>query len=192
MPLPNPGWNVVYGEIPAASKWSQLGANDDALAAGTGLNDLAITTAKLAMSAADHTKIKPQIINGDSTATVRFTTTSNSFVDVPGLDVVYTAPANCAMRIFLIPTVFITAGSSAAYSRITANGVKVDNSESYHVGSSVQVVSRPCFVDVAAGQTVTLRVQAKSDAGSMGVVNEGTGAAVDHHSRITGIVFSNQ
>ena len=39
MALPNPGWNVVYGEIPAASKWSQLGANDDALAAGTGMND---------------------------------------------------------------------------------------------------------------------------------------------------------
>lgn len=44
MPVPNPGWNVVYGEIPAASKWSQLGANDDALAAGTGISDDAILT----------------------------------------------------------------------------------------------------------------------------------------------------
>lgn len=42
MPVPYPGWNVVYGEIPAASKWSQLGANDDALAAGTALNDNAV------------------------------------------------------------------------------------------------------------------------------------------------------
>lgn len=39
MSLPYPGWNVVYGEIPAATKWSQLGANLDALAAGTGMND---------------------------------------------------------------------------------------------------------------------------------------------------------
>ena len=42
MPLPYPSWNVVYGEIPAASKWSQLGANDDALAAGTAFTDRAI------------------------------------------------------------------------------------------------------------------------------------------------------
>lgn len=40
--IPYPGWSVVYGEIPAASKWSQLGANDDALANGTGLDDLSI------------------------------------------------------------------------------------------------------------------------------------------------------
>lgn len=57
MALPNPGWNVVYGEIPAASKWSQLGANDDALAAGTGLNDLAIATAKIADAAVTGIKI---------------------------------------------------------------------------------------------------------------------------------------
>lgn len=50
MPLPNPGWNVVYGEIPAASKWSQLGANDDALAAGTGFNTGAIPATALAGS----------------------------------------------------------------------------------------------------------------------------------------------
>lgn len=31
MALPTPGWNVVFGEIPAASKWTQLGQNDDAL-----------------------------------------------------------------------------------------------------------------------------------------------------------------
>lgn len=48
MGLPYPGWNVVYGEIPAASKWSQIGADLDALAAGTGLNDAVITNAKMA------------------------------------------------------------------------------------------------------------------------------------------------
>lgn len=42
--LPNPGWSVVYGEVPAASKWSQLGANDDALSNGSGLIDNALIT----------------------------------------------------------------------------------------------------------------------------------------------------
>lgn len=47
MSLPWPSWSVVFGEQPTAAKWSELGANDDALAAGTGLNDGALTPAKL-------------------------------------------------------------------------------------------------------------------------------------------------
>lgn len=50
--LPYPNWNVVYGEIPAASKWSQLGANDDALSAGTGILDDAIVGRHIATGAA--------------------------------------------------------------------------------------------------------------------------------------------
>lgn len=37
--LPTPNWSVVYGEVPSASKWSQLGGNDNALALGTGWDD---------------------------------------------------------------------------------------------------------------------------------------------------------
>lgn len=47
MSLPNPGWSVVAFEVPTAAKWSDLGENDDALAAGTGLNDDAVTATKI-------------------------------------------------------------------------------------------------------------------------------------------------
>lgn len=45
--LPSPGWAVVYGETPAADRWSELGENDDALATGVGLDDSAIKTRHL-------------------------------------------------------------------------------------------------------------------------------------------------
>lgn len=47
MALPYPGWNVVYGATPTAAYWSQLGANDDALAAGTGFNSSAVIGSQL-------------------------------------------------------------------------------------------------------------------------------------------------
>jgi len=37
--LPNPSWSVVFGEVPSASKWSELGENDDSLATGAGWDD---------------------------------------------------------------------------------------------------------------------------------------------------------
>jgi len=40
--LPTPSWSVVYGEVPSASKWSELGENDDSLATGAGVDSLAI------------------------------------------------------------------------------------------------------------------------------------------------------
>ena len=40
--LPSPGWAVIYGETPSATRWSELGDNDDALATGAGIDDLAI------------------------------------------------------------------------------------------------------------------------------------------------------
>jgi hypothetical protein len=47
MGLPYPAWSVVYGEQPTAAKWSELGANDDALAAGTGFNSHAIPSSAI-------------------------------------------------------------------------------------------------------------------------------------------------
>lgn len=48
MSLPNPGVTFVFGEQPTAAKFSGLGANDDALAAGTGLNSGVIGNAQVA------------------------------------------------------------------------------------------------------------------------------------------------
>lgn len=55
--LPSPGWAVVYGETPAADRWSELGENDDALATGVGLDDSAIKTRHLNNGAVTSPKI---------------------------------------------------------------------------------------------------------------------------------------
>lgn len=54
--LPSPGWAVIYGETPSATRWSELGDNDDALATGAGIDDLAILTRHLAAGAATDDK----------------------------------------------------------------------------------------------------------------------------------------
>ena len=48
--LPSPGWAVIYGETPSATRWSELGDNDDSLATGAGIDDLAILNRHLALS----------------------------------------------------------------------------------------------------------------------------------------------
>lgn len=47
MSLPQPGWFVVYGAQPTAAYWSLLGANDDALAAGTGFGSHVIPSSAI-------------------------------------------------------------------------------------------------------------------------------------------------
>lgn len=36
--LPSPNWAVVYGEVPSATRWSELGLNDNSLATGAGFD----------------------------------------------------------------------------------------------------------------------------------------------------------
>lgn len=55
--LPSPGWAVIYGETPSATRWSELGDNDDALATGAGIDDLAILNRHLATTAVTGSKI---------------------------------------------------------------------------------------------------------------------------------------
>lgn len=45
--LPSPGWAVIYGETPSATRWSELGDNDDALATGAGLDSNFLLTRHL-------------------------------------------------------------------------------------------------------------------------------------------------
>lgn len=86
MSLPFPGWNVVFGETPTAAKWSELGSNDDGLAAGTGLNTNAVTADKLATNA---------ITLGYAQITSNFVLSSSQTVptQVTGLFAAVTIPA---------------------------------------------------------------------------------------------------
>lgn len=69
--LPYPGWNVVFGATPTAAYWSELGANDDALAAGTGLNNGAITFTSL-LSTIFGGQVSTQTNSGSAGGTMKY------------------------------------------------------------------------------------------------------------------------
>lgn len=62
--LPSPSWAVIYGETPSADRWSELGENDDALATGAGIDDLAIIKRHIAASVVDGDKIDWSVATG--------------------------------------------------------------------------------------------------------------------------------
>lgn len=72
--IPYPSWSVNPGDTPAASKWNQLGANDDALANGTGfsLNNNVIPANALATNAITigYAQIIANATNGSATPTL--------------------------------------------------------------------------------------------------------------------------
>jgi len=55
--LPSTGWAVIYGETPSATRWSELGENDDSLATGAGIDDLAILRRHINAAAVDVSKV---------------------------------------------------------------------------------------------------------------------------------------
>lgn len=181
-------WSVVADEQPTAAKWNILGSNDASFNNGNGFEDNIIVNRHVANAAITSNEFKPTVIVKNGDAAARFTTSSTGYVDVPNMDVVYTAPADCAIKLLLWPSWFITAGASAQYARFTSNGVAVANSEIYVNTSQLQTISKPSVVDVAAGQTVTIRTQTRVDGGTGGVVNEGT---INHPSKILVLAVSN-
>lgn len=77
--LPSPSWAVIYGETPSATRWSELGENDDSLATGAGIDDLAILTRHLANDAVTPEKMAFDFVNNVLAA--NFATSSTSYVD---------------------------------------------------------------------------------------------------------------
>jgi hypothetical protein len=80
-------WSVVYGDVPTAEEWSQLGLNDAALRDGSGL---AITTNNSIPALALATNA---ITLGYAQITSNFTTSSLSVGAATGLSAAVTIPA---------------------------------------------------------------------------------------------------
>lgn len=78
--LPSPGWAVIYGETPSATRWSELGDNDDALATGAGIDDNAIAARHLAVGAVKTRNL--DIGQQDAFIFTDQTTTSTGYTDL--------------------------------------------------------------------------------------------------------------
>lgn len=95
--LPNPSWAVVYGETPSADQWSELGENDDALATGVGIDDLAIINRHLATAAASSDKLAAAIIQGTNGSSVNPVPTT--IADVGSSSVTFSVPVASYMLV---------------------------------------------------------------------------------------------
>lgn len=88
--LPSPSWAVIYGETPSATRWSELGDNDDALATGAGIDDFAIIARHLGYGAVLPKAITTktyQMSGSDITLTTSYQnvmTTTIQASDMPG------------------------------------------------------------------------------------------------------------
>lgn len=87
--LPSPGWAVIYGETPSATRWSELGDNDDALATGAGIDDNAILARHIANNAVGVTELDLSTLPNNRTVipSGTFATSSGANVQVTGATV---------------------------------------------------------------------------------------------------------
>lgn len=106
----------------------------------------------------------------------RSTTTSTSFVTVPGAtgDTSYTAPANLNVDIFFTMTQMINPVSGTCNVGLAINGV-LQNPQTYmeSAGGTINwpVQTVPYKVSVNAGQTITIGAQWRISAGTATITN---------------------
>lgn len=176
--LPTPNWAVVYGEVPSASKWSQLGTNDNSLATGAGVDNLAILTRHLNAKAvteakidlATLSKIRTQLTSNhtitSSTTTIPFSTTNQvdgTLLTRSGNNVVIGAGV---ARVRVSWAIMVEAASGSPpylYAGITKNGTRISNQIAPFAGQ-FSAVSETLIVAVA--QNDTIAVVADSGGGS--------------------------
>jgi hypothetical protein len=127
-----------------------------------------------------NSRIKPSAIGinyVDSNFTVqgaRFSTTSATYADIPGISMAYTAgPTN--ERLMLVASLMAQKVAGAEGNiQLTCNGVPFGPELYYNPNTSdwVRGVIN-CFIPLAAGQTITLKLQARAiSGGTFYVINE--------------------
>lgn len=137
-------WSVVFGEQPSAAKWNILGANDASFADGTGIDDGAITAAKLATPPSRYVQLNPavQVVDLDPTSTaavgvnVTANTSATTFAVV--LNVGISSSTTVGRSVFVRAT-----GSGAANNNLTR---AVQNQNSSGTKNWNQVT---CLVDAS-------------------------------------------
>lgn len=175
MSLPNPGMSFTPFDPLPASDLNDLVENIEALAAGTGLNDLAVITAKLADAAVTTRKLKPSIIDYKDTGGTNFTTTSGSLVDITGMTTTYTTGPTAETLILLFSCMANNSAASAANLVPHVNGTDLtDETFWYPTAAGEWVVAvAPVVINVPANTIINLKGRAKTAGGTL-TVNRAT------------------
>lgn len=185
--LPNQNMDFVpLATLPAADL-DKLVDNIESLATGTGLGDGSIPTVALEDGAVTTSKALLNIINSNFTVQgSRFSTTSVSFVDVPGCSMTYTAGSTNELLILTLTAMAnkVTPGRT----ELTLGYDTTDMQPVIYIENTTFMnSSRNYVVPVSAGATVTLKVRARIDIGAAGQV---TNDNADWMPKITGIAVA--
>lgn len=165
--LPSPSWAVIYGETPSATRWSELGTNDDALATAAGIDDLAILTRHLNLGAVIPEKLDLSTIGiiASNSVTGNFTTTT----DVQSLTM--TIPTGCT-SVLILGMIRLQAQNAALqdmqawvdYNSTTAiTKTGIFTSSSSFQGASVAIADK---IAVTAGSRV-FKIRAATSGGGL-------------------------
>lgn len=170
--LPSPGWAVIYGETPSATRWSELGDNDDALATGAGIDDLAILTRHLADVNVTTRKMKPtySVTAGNSGASRQTMVGAGTFA-ITGLSKSYTSgPTNEILLIFA--SALIQAAAVGGQFFLAINGVPFGRSDYLDVTGAFVKNNAIAFYEIPANTTVTIDARFKNISGTTTIAQQ--------------------
>lgn len=176
--LPSPGWAVIYGETPSATRWSELGDNDDALATGAGIDDLAILNRHIANASVKQNKLITPTAGSTTLRTSNFTTTSSSPVDITGGSLSQSITTNGG-KIFglLYLSANVSTNTAQLYVTVDAGSPKAVHQFSR---TSASYFAIPFILDSIAAGAHTVKVQVSIPGGATFTANiyEGQGMSL--------------
>lgn len=167
--LPSPGWAVIYGETPSATRWSELGDNDDALATGAGIDDLAILTRHIKDAAVTSRKAQLTILNKQGTDLNPLT---GSYQDIPNSSLTFTLDtASYILLTFGCRQQQNTALTS--YLQLIVDGSSIKDLRNTNPSGATYVEAHAAVVLTLAAGSHTIKLQAYATANNAAVAIAG-------------------
>lgn len=145
----------------------------------------------IATAAATTAKVKLDSINYvfNSGSTSDQTNTSTTYTDVTGSSMSYTAPSGNGVLLYLFADFQMTTSSNACYTSFNVNGSIVGKA-AYTELSSAITLHCTAVASVAAGATVTVKLQTRQSASGTGTIQSANNRAAELQPRITGFAIS--
>lgn len=186
--LPSPSWAVIYGETPSADRWSELGENDDALATGAGIDDLAILTRHLADINVTTRKMKPTYgYTAGSTGGAR-QSIGTGYTAVSGASRSYTSGPTAEI-LLIFGTCIANPTNAGSQFLIGVNGSPVGKSDYDDVAGAFKGRIGLALYEIAANTTVTIALMGKAASGTVSVANAAADIANNYSPQIGILAF---
>lgn len=168
--------NTIVNEINGSISYDNLA---DSAVTTDKLSDGATTTAKVANGAITTAKFKPSYFEYKEPVGSNYTTTSTSVVDV-GVSTTYTAGATNETLFITVDILYYKASAGSMYVYLNVDGTQLEGGLYADTGNSWMQGSRSWFVNVNAGQTVTIKLTWASNGGGTNNISRSASVHTPH------------